>query len=155
MVLVCLVQHGEAVSEDVDPRRPLSERGRQEVERVASFLAKIGFKPTRIVHSTKLRAKQTAEILAEKLKPVHGVEEVEGLEPLADPRPWAEKLGGIGGTLMIVGHLPHLAKLAGLLLVGNQEADIIRFRYGGVFCLERSEKGWKLAWAITPEIIPD
>ncbi len=152
MVLVCLAQHGEAVPEEVDPRRPLSDRGREEVERVARLLAAAGFRPRRILHSTKLRARQTAEILARHLRP-ESVEEVEGLGSAFGSRPWAERLRGVGEDVVVVGHLPHLARLAGLLLAGREDADLVRFRYGGVFCLERGEDGrWRLAWAVTPEV---
>ena len=34
-----LVQHGEAKSKAEDPRRPLTERGKEEVARVAAFAA--------------------------------------------------------------------------------------------------------------------
>ena len=154
MVVVCLVQHGEAVSEDVDPRRPLSDRGRVETEKMARFLASTGFKPSRIVHSTKLRAKQTAEILASYLNPVNGVDEAEGLEPRADPRVWAEKLKNVGEDIIVVGHLPHLSRLASLLLVGRDNVEIIKFRYSGIYCLEKSNDKWLVKWALTPELIP-
>ena len=39
---VYLVQHGEAVSEEQDPQRPLSEAGSAAVARVASVLAALG-----------------------------------------------------------------------------------------------------------------
>jgi phosphohistidine phosphatase len=87
-----LVQHGEAKREEEDPSRPLTENGRIEVERVAEFLARAGVKVDRILHSGRLRAAQTAEILARHLRPSKGVERAEGLDPLADPNIWAEKL---------------------------------------------------------------
>ncbi|MET1127888.1 MAG: phosphohistidine phosphatase SixA [Thermoproteota archaeon] len=152
-MLVCLVQHGEAVSEEVDPRRPLSERGRAEVERVARLLARAGFKPGRIIHSGKLRAQQTAEILAKELG-VERVEKGEGLDPLADPAPWLERLEAASEDTVVVGHLPFLAKLAGLMLVGSQDAEPVRFRYGGVFCFEKAEGRWRLVWAVTPDVVP-
>ena len=34
-----LVQHGAAVSKEIDPERPLSQEGRAEVRKVASYLA--------------------------------------------------------------------------------------------------------------------
>ncbi len=154
MVLVYLVQHGEAVPEEVDPRRPLTDRGRVEVERVAAFLFSAGVKPSVIYHSGKLRAKQTAEILASKLQPSKGVREADGLEPKADPKLWAERLNAIDEDVMIVGHLPHLARLASMLLTGNPDREVVGFRYGAVFCLERSEKGWRLLWGIRPYLLP-
>src|SRR5688500_9788627 len=59
-----LVQHGEAVPEQVDPQRPLSEAGRRDVQAMARLLAGAGIRPTRIVHSGKRRAQETAELLA-------------------------------------------------------------------------------------------
>jgi len=58
-----LVQHGEAKREEEDPSRPLTENGRREVEIVAKFLSEAGIKIDKILHSGKLRAAQTAEIL--------------------------------------------------------------------------------------------
>jgi len=120
LTLVCLVQHGEAVSEEVDPRRPLSERGRAEVERVASFLARAGFRVSRIVHSTKLRARETAEILARHLGAP--LEEAGGLEPRADPKPWAEKLQSTGDLQELAGYLD-LGRVteASLAMLGSRE----------------------------------
>ena len=150
-----LVQHGEAKREEEDPSRPLTERGKAEVEKVARFLAEAGIEVERILHSGKLRASQTAEILGHHLKPSEGVEAVDGLEPMADPRVWAGRLEKLNEDLMLVGHLPHLRKLASLLLVGRDDLEIVRFRYGGAVCLERGEKNlWSLVWFIRPEIIP-
>ena len=59
-----LVQHGEAKSKDEDEKRPLTDQGRQGVERVAAFLKGAGVETKRVIHSGKLRAEQTAEILA-------------------------------------------------------------------------------------------
>ena len=37
-----LVQHGQAVSKEEDPERPLSEQGREDVRRVATRLGEAG-----------------------------------------------------------------------------------------------------------------
>ena len=149
-----LVQHGEAKREEEDPSRPLTDRGREEVRRVAEYAARIGVKVDRIIHSGKLRAAQTAEIMAEALKPPKGVERADGLDPLADPKIWAERLREVGEDLMIVGHLPHLSRLASLLLTGREDLEPVKFRMGGVVCLERDEAGkWSVLWAIRPETV--
>ena len=149
-----LVQHGEAKREEEDPSRPLTDRGREEVRRVAEYAARVGVKVDRIIHSGKLRAAQTAEIMAEALKPPKGVEGADGLDPLADPKIWAERLRGVGEDLMIVGHLPHLSRLASLLLTGREDLEPVKFRMGGLVCLERDEAGkWSVLWAIRPEIV--
>ena len=47
-----------------DAQRPLSPKGVRQAERLAAFLGGIGFAPDAIVSSPKLRATQTAEIVA-------------------------------------------------------------------------------------------
>lgn len=55
---------------------------------------------------------------------------------------------------MLVGHLPHLSKLAGLLLAGDPERKVVGFRQGGVACMERDEAGgWSVAWVVTPGLL--
>jgi phosphohistidine phosphatase len=51
-----LVQHGEAVSKDIDPDRPLTAAGRQDIELLASFLWRHRVSVSRIIHSGKARA---------------------------------------------------------------------------------------------------
>ena len=55
-----LVQHGEAVPETENPERPLTSRGREDIRRLAAFLAQANVRPRRIVHSAKLRAVDSA-----------------------------------------------------------------------------------------------
>lgn len=50
-----------------DERRPLSPRGEKQTDRLAGFLAGIGFAPDAIITSPKLRAAQTAEIVGQRL----------------------------------------------------------------------------------------
>ncbi len=58
-----LVQHGEALPESIDPARPLTEHGREDVKQLATLLEAKGVRVARIVHSGKLRAKDSAAIL--------------------------------------------------------------------------------------------
>ena len=78
------------------------------------------------------------------------VEEVEGLAPLDDPRIWANHVTEATGDVMLVGHLPHLAKLAGLLLVGDADRPVIEFRQGGLVGLDQSEAGWSASLVVPP-----
>jgi len=151
---IYLVQHGEAKRKEEDPARPLTEKGRSEVERVGRFLARIGVRIDRILHSGKLRAAQTAELMAKYVKPMERIEAVDGLDPLADPRIWAERLDKSEHDLMLVGHLPHLKRLASLLLTGRDDLEIVRFRYAGVVCLEKDET-WSILWIIRPDMLPE
>ncbi|MCX7914224.1 MAG: hypothetical protein N2511_06535 [Thermodesulfovibrionales bacterium] len=50
--------------------------------------------------------------------------------------------------------LPHLSKLASLLLCGDAQRDIITFKRAGVVCLKRFDNGvWSIQWMVIPEII--
>ncbi len=149
---IYLVRHGEAESELVDPTQPLRERGRADVTRMARHAARIKVTVAEIRHSTKLRAKQTAEILAARLDPLRGLRETDDLEPTHDPGRAQEAIEAAAEPLMLVGHLPHLARLASLLLAGDPNTDIVRFRPGAIARLDRAERGWVLDWLLIPEI---
>ena len=58
-----------------------------------------------------------------------------------------------GPDLMLVGHLPFLSCLASLLLVGDPERSVIRFRNSGIVCLVREQGNWFLGWTVIPEIV--
>ena len=149
-----LVQHAEAKREEEDPARPLSEKGWKDIKNVTDFLRGKGIKVSRILHSGKLRAKQTAETLAGSIHSSGGVKDTEGLSPMDDPSTWAKKLEEEPEDTVLVGHLPHLSKLAGILLAGDQERKPIDFRMGGVICMEKDEAGnWSLQWILTPQIL--
>jgi phosphohistidine phosphatase len=149
-----LVQHAEAKREEEDPSRPLTENGIQDIKKTASHASKLNIKVEKIFHSTKLRAKQTEEILSENLNPIGGVLETDGLAPMDHPVIWAERLEDIKDNIVLVGHLPHLGRLASLLLCRDSEKGIIAFRMAGIVCLQRNDEGrWSLQWMITPEII--
>ncbi len=145
-----LVRHGEATSEAEDPRRPLSERGREEVERVARAVAKKGPRVYQIFHSDKLRAKETAEILARYLFPHKGMCEFKGLGPQDDPLIAKAELKAAQNSLMLVGHMPHLGRLSSRLVPGNPYGKAIDFPAAAVVCLSQRNGGWKVSWTMDP-----
>lgn len=150
-----LVQHAEAKREEEDPARPLSQKGVEEVKKVASFISGLHMELEEVFHSGKLRAKQTAEVLAGNIKITKGLSETDGLAPLDNPELWAERLTFKTTPIMLVGHLPHLGKLASLLLCGDIEENIVTFKMGGIVCLKRdNNKDWSLQWMILPELLP-
>jgi len=145
-----LVQHGEAKPEEEDPERPLTAKGRKEAGNVALQLTGAGIKPFEIFHSPKLRAIQTADIFASHFH-VRAVQ-MEGLKPNDDPKIACDFVQSQSKDIMLVGHLPHLNKLASLLVAGDEDADVIAFRMAGVVCLAKEEK-WRVAWMLTPELL--
>ena len=147
---IFLVQHGLALTEEEHPERPLSPQGLEDVTRVAGFLSLFEKpKPKLIVHSGKRRAEQTAQMFGEAWQ-VSDIHKADGLNPGDNPEVWMEKLQEIQQDILMVGHLPFLPKLASLLIRGDAEVETIRFRNGGVVCLEKAEDGYKVLWHINP-----
>ena len=149
-----LIQHGEATTEAVDPSRPLTAKGRTDVEKIASFLKGAGVRPSAILHSGKTRARQTAEIIAAQLGPDFQVKEREGLAANDPIRGLVKKISQMDENLMIIGHLPFLGRLASTLLAGSESKNVVAFRQGGGVCLKRNEeKTWQVAWMVTPDLL--
>ena len=148
-----LVQHGEAKREEDDPQRGLTDKGFKDVARSAVHAQKLGLKVSIIHHSGKTRAFQTAQVLADYLKPGKGISQTDNLAPMDDPEVWAGRIVGMHDDLMLVGHLPYMARLAGLLLCGDKEKIPIDFKMGGIVCLKRFDDGrWAVEWMIVPEM---
>jgi len=147
-----LMQHGEARPEHEDPERPLSQRGRQEVERVATVASGLGLGIASVHHSGKLRARQTGEIVASRLAPSPALGVLAGLGPNDDPQLAAAAIEPAGVTRLLVGHLPHLSRLVSLLVVGDAGQAVVAFRMGALVALSRGVEGWRLRWVLTPEL---
>lgn len=149
-----LMQHGKAKPKQEDSDPSLTDEGRSEVRRVADFLARTAaMQRLHIKHSGKTRALQTAETLAGAFEGAT-VEEVEELAPLHDPTPWAERLDGADDGIVLVGHLPYLARLTSLLITGDQDRRVVQFSNAGMVCLERGEDDqWTLLWSVVPQLL--
>ena len=149
-----LMQHGKPVPKEEDPDRPLSEKGKGDVARISKFLRISGLKVEEAFHSGKTRARQTAEIMLSQLNPDGKAQERAGLSPLDDVKEIASQIKGADKDLLIAGHLPHLGKLASLLITGDEGVPVVSFQQGGIVCLEKDAEGrWSVAWMLVPEII--
>ena len=145
-----LVRHGEAKAEAEDPARSLSQRGREEVRLVALHAAAAGVQVAQVLHSGKLQARQTAEILAEYLRPLRGISGMDGLAPNDDPEKARTELEAADEPLMIVGHLPHLSRLVSALILKDPTKDFIDLPTGAMACLSRGKEAFRLEWLLTP-----
>jgi phosphohistidine phosphatase len=150
-----LVQHGEAKAETEDPERSLTERGAEIVERMADWATRTGIKVGQIRHSGKLRAEQTATIFAKKLNTPTGIIAVKGLNPNDEVTQLAASLHGDQESIMLVGHLPHLSRLVGMLVTSNPDNVVVRFRNAGIVCLSQQEEKWALDWVIQPDLLSE
>ena len=148
-----LMQHGEAKTKEENPERPLTERGKGDVEGVTAFITHARIQIDQIRHSGKRRAEDTANIVARHLRAQEAVVAVSDMNPNDDVEPLAEALYSEKQSVMLVGHLPFLGRLASYLLTGNAEQTLIQFHMGGIVCLERQEENWIIRWMVVPALI--
>ena len=148
--MLFLVHHGDAVGPDVNPMRPLSDRGRVEVDMLAQKAAERGVKPDIIWHSGKLRARQTAEAYWKRCNPLATFSAIRGLQP-TDPTNWiVDSIAGETKHILLAGHFPHLPRLLGRLVTGNPDADPGQFPLNGVVALEYVDTRWVERWRLQP-----
>ena len=150
-----LVQHALAMPETEDIQRPLSRRGLNETIRIAGFLSmQANLRVSSILHSGKLRAQQTAEILTESVLPEGGVAAADGLKPMDDPAIWIDRLTAEERDIMLVGHLPHLSRLVSRLVCKDETRTVVTFRNSGVVALGLDDSNaWSVSWIITPQLL--
>jgi phosphohistidine phosphatase len=147
---VYLVHHGDAVGSDVDPRRPLSEQGREQVDRLAAEAAARGARPAVVWHSGKLRARQTAEAFWRACNALAAFSATRDLQP-DDPPEWIrDRLRGEARDVLIAGHYPHLPRLLTLMVSTPDSGGTRPFPQHGVVALESDDEGktWKEIWRL-------
>jgi phosphohistidine phosphatase len=151
-----LLQHGEAVSKQEDPERPLSEHGEEDVRAVAAFLDEAGIKVSRVWHSGKRRAEQTAEIIAKAVLSRGTTERIDGISPndpvvefATDADVWSE-------DTLVVGHLPFMSRLVSLLTTGDADTLLVQYQPGSLVGLERvNAERWVIIGMIRPDMLPE
>ena len=114
-----LLRHADAGDPETwdgpDAARPLSEKGRVQSSRLGEHLARIGFTADAVVTSPKLRASETAEIVADHI--VASVTEDRRLAGAVDPETVDDILDGLGDVqrVVLVGHDPDFSDLLSTL----------------------------------------
>lgn len=143
MDLLVLVRHGHARNGANDAERSLSDQGREEVESLAQKLAARRIDPVKIIHSPKLRAMETAQLLQRRLG---GSLEVDSnIAPESDSDVIATDFESEEGTFIVVSHLPFLPSLAQRLL-----GSALSFSTAGAIGIEQTDAGPRLAWKEGP-----
>lgn len=150
-----LMQHAKPLPKEEDPARPLSPAGIRDAAAVGAWLARAGIRPQTIFHSPKERARQTAQEAAGKLGLTGSLHEHAELTPMAAPEAIQKVIRSGFEEVMLVGHLPHLGRLATRLLTdgSRDEPPAVAFQQGGVLCLVKEEGSWQVAWMITPDLL--
>jgi len=147
MKTLYFVQHGIAHPKDVDPTRSLSEIGIEEVRRVADYLKDHHIVITKIYHSGKFRAQQTARLFSETLA-IDKLAEINGLNPNDDPALLIDQL--TEDAAMYVGHLPNIGRVVTQLISSNKKNPALKFQNAAVACIEIDTSSTSLKWFITP-----
>lgn len=131
---IYLMQHGEALTGEQDPQRPLSSAGIEQIKTAAQGMRMLGLRFDLIMASPKRRSQQTAALVAERLRYAYSdILTTETLLPKADPAELLALLAGEedAGSVLLAGHLPHLAALARHLSGGGE----VEFDHAGLVCL--------------------
>ena len=145
-----LIRHALAEDGPDDAARPLSKKGRKRFEQSVKTLGSLGFRFERVLHSPKLRALETAELL----KPLCDGE----LEatPLLTKEPGVDLWELLQGErLAVVGHEPHLSSLLSWLVTGEPSGENFELKKGGVAQLEGEPgpAGMKLVLLLQPKVL--
>lgn len=159
MTTLYLLRHAHAGNPDRwtgdDAMRPLSDKGRRQAERVARWLRATDEPPDLFITSPKVRAVQTAEIVAEVLG-VPVVEDPRVAGPL-DPDLVDAIVDAAGRPERpcLVGHDPEFSSLLGELI----GVDVVPMRKGATARVDvegrlRSGQG-TLRVLLPPELVPE
>ena len=143
-----LVHHGVAVGPEEDARRPLSAVGLAGAARVAALAAAKGAKPDIVRHSSKLRAKQTAQEFWRACNALAEFAVSRDLQPNDPPEWMRDRLRGEARNVAIAGHFPHLPRLLSLLVQGDGGG--FDFPINGIVALVSDDEGetWRELWRI-------
>jgi phosphohistidine phosphatase len=148
-----LIQHAEAKAKQEDPNRGLTDEGRNAIHKTGAFFASIKPEVAEIRYSTKLRARETALILAEHMQRTDITKQYEGITPNDSVEPLVRELKTTDNSLVIVGHLPYLGKLASRLLCGDETIQPLLFHNAGIVCFMKTDGHWQVEWIVPPWLL--
>jgi phosphohistidine phosphatase len=162
MMHILLVRHGQAGKADPgkypdDDLRPLTPKGRKAFKKAAKGLRAQAADPALILTSPVLRARQTADLLADGL----GLKEksIRALPELHHAVPPAKALARLARlrlprAVAIVGHEPWLGEFLSLMIAGGARSARTELDKGGA-ALVRADSpakgGGVLVWLMTRE----
>lgn len=153
-----LVRHGIADHPDwrgSDNDRPLTKDGLKKMKAQGRRLTALGVKPDLILHSPLARAQQTAAVVAHEMELENRLRAERRLRPGFDFALLLELLAEQTGLneLMLVGHAPDCAEVAGALMGGGE----LKFGKGSVACLkldlEEARPRGVLHWLATDDLL--
>jgi|SRR5215207_2862691 phosphohistidine phosphatase len=159
-----IVRHAIAVDEgtpgyESDSERPLTDKGRKKMRQIAKGLRNVGVEFDLILSSPYVRARETAEILADIFKMKKKIVYSDNLIPSGNPELLVGEIKEEYSvdSIAMVGHEPHLSTLVGLLTAERAKIDIT-LKKGGVCYLtaddlHHNDHRATLEWLLTPGIL--
>ncbi len=157
-----ILRHGIAVERGTpgfktDAGRPLTPKGKRQLRQIAGAMQNLDLSFNLILSSPFLRARQTAEIVAQSLRWKKRLAFSDELTPGGDPKALIQQLIELKPApenVLLVGHEPYLSELIGRLISGGATAGI-ELKKGGLAKLEvaslRFGRCATLAWLLTPK----
>ncbi len=138
-----------------DSERPLTSKGKEKIAGIADAMEALELSYDVILSSAYVRARQTAEIVAEALHRGKKVEFTEHLVPPGNARKLTELLNHAGAeNVLLVGHEPFLSGLISLLVSGDAGFSV-EMKKGGLakLCTDSLRPGRcaTLEWLLTPK----
>jgi phosphohistidine phosphatase len=159
-VNIFILRHGEAGTHaslpSKDSERPLTESGRNEVEKVAESLLGLRIEFDRIATSPLKRAKDTAEIVVKVYDTSAPKLEVwDELRPEGSKTDLITRLSKLkqDSDIMLVGHEPYLSTLIGEIISGSAVSRIVLKKAGVAKVQIHSfapKVNGELRWLLTP-----
>ena len=125
-----LVRHAEAAPGDPDELRPLTSEGREQARALGARLRSEDARPSVVLTSPLLRARETGTELAKALDVE--TEPEERLAPGASVEDVRAAVEGRGEQVVVVGHQPDCGQIAAALTGGPEP----RFPAGGLVVLD-------------------
>jgi phosphohistidine phosphatase len=156
-MLLDLLRHADAGDPEAwdrpDAERPLSDKGRKQAKRLGDHLAAIGFRAEALITSPKVRAVETAELVAERVD--GSVTKDDRLAGSLDLDIIEAILHDVGDPdeAMLVGHDPDLSELLSVLCA----AAGVTIRKGALARIEVDRPlragGGTLRWLLPPDLL--
>jgi phosphohistidine phosphatase len=156
-MLLDLLRHADAGDPEAwdrpDAERPLSDKGRKQAKRLGDHLASIAFRAETIITSPKVRAAETAALVAERIEAtvteddrLAGSLDLDVIDAILDA-------AGDPDEAMLVGHDPDLSELLSVL----SAAAGVTMRKGALARIEIDRPlrpgGGTLRWLLPPDLL--
>ncbi len=158
-MILSILRHAIAVARGSDAYpnddRPLTSKGKARMRAATRGIVRLVDVPDRILTSPLVRARKTADIVADAFDSPKIVQETPHLLPGSSPNGVIDLLRAEDqdAHIMLVGHEPDLSSLIGLLLQAPGSAFALK--KGGLAHLEldltHSRPGGKLLWLMRPK----